>query len=450
MENLDEIDARVDRFVRKRMKRVTALIRRLARDPRSARGIRHAYVDCVLALLVGTLTNRKSLRDVERLSQRLRLGRRRAGISDGALSHVLGLNDEHDFDALLVQMLRDAIRRGEVTHPGLGDHWIAVDGKYSTLDHDCGGLAQRFEHEDYVYWRVGVLRAVIISSPGRQAMGQWVMPRADVADGGSKKAKHTGEITNLPQFIHWLREQYGDLASNFTLDAGLWSKKLFLAMDREGLGLLCGLKENKPELFAEVERALRIKRRKHVAQVDGGWETCSRGKIRRRLWSTTALNGYNGWTNLRQVLVIEQTTRFHDGTESVELRYFVTNTTPGRMSPRRLFRLVRQHWGIENDCNWSFDMQFGEDAGRWCTQNKALVVLGVLRMISYNILEHMRKSHLTTRHVRVAATPRPWSELFELIHDSLRRHVTYLLLELRRSLPSLRRRQHLRRRLSSA
>jgi len=427
MENLDEIDARVDRFLRKRMKRVGVLIGRLAHDPRDARGIRHAYVDCVFALLAGQLSNRKSLRGVERLSQRLKLGRRRAGISDGALSHVLGLSDEHDFDALLVQMVHDAIRRGEMPHPGFGDHWTAIDGKYSVLDHDCGGLAQQFRCENYIYWRVGMLRAVVISSPGRQALGQWVMPRADVADTGSKKAKHTGEITNLLPFIRSLRKNYGDLASNFTLDAGLWSKKLFLAMDREGFGLLCGLKENKPDLFGEAEKMLRIKRRQRAAQVDGGWETCSRGKIRRRLWSTTALNNYSGWTNLRQVLVIEQTTRFHDGSKCVELRYFVTNTTTGRMSPRRLFRLVRQHWGIENDCNWSFDMQFGEDAGRWCTQNKALVVLGVLRMISYNMLQHLRKSHVTVPHERVAATPRPWADLFELVLDSLRRNVTFLL-----------------------
>ena len=124
------------------------------------------------------------------------------------------------------------------------------------------------------------------------------------------------------------------------------------------------------------------------------------------------------------------------------LRYFVTNATTGGMSPRRLFRLVRQHWGIENDCNWSFDMQFGEDDGRWCTKNKALPVLGVLRMISYNILQHLRKSHIVVRHVRVAATPRPWSELFEFMHESLKRQARFLLalhrsVALRRSPPNL-------------
>jgi len=373
----------------------------------------------------------KALRDVERLSQRLNLGQRRDGISDGCLSAILERYDEHAFDALQVQTVRDARRRGELTHPGLGCHWGAVDGKYTTLNHDCGGLGQRFEQDGGVYWRVGCLRAVLISSPGRQVLGQRVMPRADVAKAGATKVKFTGEITNLAPFIRWLRKSYGDLVSNFTLDAGLWSKAIFLAMDEAGYGVLCGLKENKPDLFREVERVLCIERRKRPPDAQSRWETCSRGQMRRRFWSTTALNNYNGWKNLRQVMVMEQTTRSHDGSETVEFRYFVTNATTGRLGPARLVRLIRQHWGIENDCNWSFDMQFGEDDGRWCTTNKALVVLAVLRMISYNLLQHLRKSHLAEQHQRAAPSPRPWRQTFELIHDSLRRNAAILVAESR-------------------
>jgi hypothetical protein len=36
-----------------------------------------------------------------------------------------------------------------------------------------------------------------------------------------EKIKFTGEISNLWPFVQWLREQYCDLARNFTLDAGL-------------------------------------------------------------------------------------------------------------------------------------------------------------------------------------------------------------------------------------
>jgi len=435
MENLKEIDARVDRIVCSRVKRLVSLADRYVKDPRAARGLQHKHAHIVVALTTGVLTGRGSLRAVEKLSQRLELGRRRGGISDGSLSHTLGLYDEHTFDALLVQTVRDAKRRREMSCPGFKDHWVAIDGKYSTLNHDCGGLAQRFERDDKsgVYWRVGVLRAVLISSPNRQALGQRVMPRATVAKAGATKAKFTGEITNLPPFINWLREQYGDLVTNFSLDAGLWSKALFLAMDQKGYGLICGLKKNKPDLFQEAERAIRNERRKNGPSVDTGWVTCSRGEIRRKLWRTTALNGYDGWKNLRQVILIEQTTRARDGSEKVELRYFVTNATTGKLGPTRLARLIRQHWGIENDCNWSFDLELGEDAGRWCTQNKAILALAVIRMIAYNMLQHLRKSHVQVRHKHASPSPRSWVQTFELVRDALRRHVHVLLTALRQS-----------------
>ena len=124
--------------------------------------------------------------------------------------------------------------------------------------------------------------------------------------------------------------------------------------------------------------------------------------------------------------MVEQITRHRDGTEKTELRYFVTNATTGMLPPRQLLRLVRQHWSIENDCNWAFDVQFGEDAGRWCTQNKALLVLGVLRMIAYNILQHLRKSHVMVLRPRAGPAPRAWRNLCEKAHACLRRPVGFL------------------------
>ncbi len=423
MKNLDQTAQRVESYLEHRLKRCGKLVEKTSRDPRKPRGVRHAHVDCIVALLAGVVAQRKSLRDVEELSQNLGLGRHGNGISDGALTHLLELTDEHSFDALQVRTVKDMGRRGELRHPGLDRAWAAIDGKYSTLEHDCGGLGQKFEDKvnGTAYWRVGVLRAVMVSAPSRPALGQWPMGPVQTAETDPEKIKHTGEITNLPPFVRRLQEQYGDLVSNFTLDAGLWSKQVFLTMTEAGLGLLCALKDNKPDLFAEAERVLRIERQRKSPQAQSDWEPCRTGKIRRRLWRSTGLDGWNGWTRLRQVVVVEQTTRDRDGNETVELRYFVTNATTGGLSPRQLLQLVRQHWGIENDCNWTFDLQFGEDDRAWCTLNKALLVLGVLRMIAYNLLQHLRKSHVLVRHRRVAPTPRPWRNLFEHIHSCLLR-----------------------------
>lgn len=64
-------------------------------------------------------------------------------------------------------------------------------------------------------------------------------------------------------------------------------------------------------------------------------------------------------------------------------------------------------------------MQFSEDDGAWCTQNKATLVLGVLRMIAYNNLQWIRKVQVQVEHTKVPNTPLPWRELFEFVHRFL-------------------------------
>ena len=192
-----------------------------------------------------------------------------------------------------------------------------------------------------------MLRAVLISDAGRSALGQRVMRPVADEQSDPDKLKHTGEMSNVRPVIVWLRAQYGDLATNFTFDAGLWSRELFAEMDQAGLGIFGGLKGNKPELHTEVERVLRIERGRRAADTESGWEPCKDGQVRRRLWRSYSFDGWNGWTHLRQVVVVEQTTRPRDGgDETVELRYFATNLPHATMSPGEVLALVRRHWAI--------------------------------------------------------------------------------------------------------
>ncbi len=62
-------------------------------------------------------------------------------------------------------------------------------------------------------------------------------------------------------------------------------------------------------------------------------------------------------------------------------------------------------------------MQFGEDDRRWCTENMALLTLGVLRMVAYNTQQHLRKCHVVVQHQRAVDSPRPWRETAELVLD---------------------------------
>lgn len=408
MNSLQQPEDRVQAYLRPRLGRLLKIFASTEVEPRKSQGRRHDLPPMLLALVAGALAGSPSMRAVEELSARLGLGKHKKGFSDTGLTRLLAKLGHETGTAALVAQVKDMHRRGQLEPVELPTDWVAIDGKYDTLKHHAGGMGARREQDGRIWWQVGVLRAVLITAAGRPALGQ-----APLAD-------KEGEITALPEFIDWLLAHYGKLTTNFTLDAGLWSKALFESMSARGFGLLCGLKDNKPELHREAERLFRVLRDHKKAPPDAElpWRPCARGQTRRRIWRLTELKGYNGWDHLQQVLLVEQTTVPRGGgSPIVELRYFATNIAKAAMSPKQLLALVRLHWAIENDCNWTFDVVLGEDNGRWCTQEKSFYVLGVLRMIAYNMLQWLRKKHVVVHHKYNADTPRPWRSLFALAYQ---------------------------------
>ena len=77
------------------------------------------------------------------------------------------------------------------------------------------------------------------------------------------------------------------------------------------------------------------------------------------------LPGFMRWKGLKSVGVV--TSRcLRDGTESIEVRYYISSLT---VDVKRFARAVRGHWGIENSCHWSLDMTFREDESRLRERN---------------------------------------------------------------------------------
>jgi hypothetical protein len=376
----------------------------------------------------------------------LGLGSRGKGISDGAVTHMLKLAPAEMMRPVLVQTVRDSVRRGETALDGLAQDWTSVDGKYSCYDHHVGGLGQKFEDVDArkAWWRLGTLRAMLVSSENRQMLGLRVMApvakSAAAADGD--RLKHTGETTNLLPFVDELRQAYGDLCRNFVVDAGLWSRELFHEFDRRGLGIFAGLKGNRGDLYNEAERVLGAKSRHSKPIAESPWEPYKGGLIRRDLWRTTELKDWLGWRNVRQVVLVRQTRANHDGKViDVEDRYFASNVGVGALHARQALTLVRRHWAIENDGNWTFDVQFGEDDRAMCTQNVAPLVLAIIRMIAYNLMQVLRKSHVAVQQQRPKPgetpweRPRPWDNLTERLNGAMRAVRHQLIEKLRHLTP---------------
>ena len=126
------------------------------------------------------------------------------------------------------------------------------------------------------------------------------------------------------------------------------------------------------------------------------------------------------WTHLRQTWLVRQETAKPDGTIEVEDRFFITSVLWNRLKPHQILRLVRNHWGIENDTYNSLDLQWREDHGPWCTKGVSVWALGVLRLMAYNVAQMLRKRRLRQKHPDGRwRDPVRWRKLFAHIRGAL-------------------------------
>lgn len=103
----------------------------------------------------------------------------------------------------------------------------------------------------------------------------------------------------------------------------------------------------------------------------------------RRLWASTALQGYLEWPGVQQVCKLERLTE-RKGKLSGEVRYAITSLGE-EVGPEQLLRHVRGHWGIENRLHWVRDVTLGEDASQVRT-GAAPQVMAALRNVVIGLL----------------------------------------------------------------
>jgi predicted transposase YbfD/YdcC len=164
------------------------------------------------------------------------------------------------------------------------------------------------------------------------------------------------------------------------------------------------IKLNQPELFEEV--ALLFDQPPpgedfRTASSRRTWR--GRHEVRTLLASAALANylGELGWVGAHQVLRLQSCVTHLSGPRRGQttqmVRYFLTSLGP-QVPARRLLRLIRQHWHIENRLHYVRDVTLGEDASqvRSAAAPQVLAalrnaVLGLLRQHGYtNIAEALR------------------------------------------------------------
>jgi hypothetical protein len=347
------------------------------------------------ACWAGVLSATTTLRGVEQLTERM--GRR---VPDTTLWELLSRMSPRQFRDLLVNQVRQAYRAKEL-EPSLPFSLVAVDGKsiwtgkYKANRH-CQRQSQDDGPERYT---MRVVRASFVGGPCRIVIDQ--MPVK------SREA----EMSSFPVFLKRLRTAYGrsGLLDVLTMDAGYISEANARLINQAHLGYVMALKSPQKELVWEAERLLRF-RRNPDAQTT--WEHYRGKRIRRLLYRTTEIAGYNGWTHLREVWRVRQETE-KEGKLEVENRYFVTNLVPGRTQGTIPLEVIRAHWGIENNAFWTLDMEWQEDKAPW--NARSVEVVSLMRLLAFNVVMRLRTRRLRSTKNRM----RSWRNLIGLISDVL-------------------------------
>jgi Transposase DDE domain len=376
---------------------------RFVADPRQKKGRRWKFPTLMRALLCGFLTNRGSLRAVESLTE-CSFDQR---IPDSTLYDLIGKfsgDEVADLRRQLHAQVRTDWRSKSLEPVGLPCGVVAVDNKTlwtGPVAHAHDPHAQVVHQKDRrAYAQVRAVRTVLLSAASKPAIDQAAI-RANTNEGGM-----------FPEVFRALEANYAALIEIYSLDAGFCSRANAQLIAEAHKGYIIGLKGNQPDLFREAERLLGARTQ---AECSREWEPYQGDQIRYHLYRTTAMEAYLDWSHLKQVWRVEKEIRKgKTGHVERENRYYRTNLHRGRLKSEQILAVVRAHWGIENHCNWTMDVIWDEDSKVWCGQGVGIQVLGLLRLMAYNLVSLLRCRYLRTRE-QTRAEKRRWQECCDLL-----------------------------------
>jgi hypothetical protein len=381
-------------------------------DPRDARGRRWGLDTLLTTLVLASAAGCRSLAEAETLTADLSQGARRLTgiprrVPDTTLRETACRLDPAELRRSLQATAHAAHRRKALRPEGFPFGVVALDGKVTALPSCDDWYAQRKSSDDGGV--MGLLRTVtcaLVSSRAKPLLDAVPIPAP------------TNEMGVFQHALEELMATYGncDLFRLVSYDAGACSEDNARAVRAHGLHYLFGLKAGQPTLLAEAEAWLGCLRAEQaMAQTEdviGGGRLCVR-----RLYATEELAGFGGWDHLRVVLRVESETLDASGRRLAhENRYFVSSLPACRLTAAQWLRLVRSHWGIENDCHGTLDLAFEEDDHPWIEANpRGALAIGLLRRIAYNLLALFRS--VTQRSDEARRTP--WRTLMHWLHVAL-------------------------------
>jgi predicted transposase YbfD/YdcC len=179
----------------------------------------------------------------------------------------------------------------------------------------------------------------------------------------------TNEIVAAPKVLAQL-ELTGIVVTGDAMQA---QRELSIQVVQQGGDYVWFVKENQPSLLADIQQALLpLAIAKGWSAPAQDWPVTVRemekghGRIEERIvTSSSILAGYHDWPSVEQVFrITRRVWNEQTGEWDEEERYGITSLPARVADTRRLGKIARQEWGIENGLHYRRDVTLHEDAGR--------------------------------------------------------------------------------------
>ncbi len=337
-------------------------------DPRVQGRTRHLLVDIIVMAICGVIANCDGWRDIALFARKRQAWFKRfLKLPDGVPAHdtferVFNRLNPKAFQACFAAWVAEISELVGLRH-------IAIDGKSLRHSYHRGA-------------GLGMLHAVSAWATEQHLILGQVMTDAK-----------SNEITAIPKLLELL-DLHGALV---TIDAMGCQKAIAKQIVQQGGDYVLNVKENQPHLLediqATVEKAL-------DGQLPAGdveeYTKKESGHGREEERSYVVIHNVEGigerdqWANLTTVGIC-RSERTVNGQISEEVRYFIGSR---RMSARRYGKVLRGHWGIENNLHWQLDVTFGEDRSGIYQRNAGENFAALRRMALSLVKRHPSKESI--------------------------------------------------------
>jgi predicted transposase YbfD/YdcC len=176
---------------------------------------------------------------------------------------------------------------------------------------------------------------------------------------GREEVKRTNEIKMAIPLLETIDIEGKEVSA----DALLTQRKLadYLVGERKAHYHFT-VKGNQPGILQDLELYFQDRGHPHFVE----HTPPDHGRIEtRKIWTTTELNDYLDFPHVGQAFLVERhCTEKKTGKTSLEIAYGLTSRTPEQANPRRVLKVNRGHWTIENSCHYILDWNYDEDRSR--------------------------------------------------------------------------------------